>query len=153
MERLGILLDISHLSFTSFNDVLKYSNRPLIAPHSNAWGVCQHSRNLKGYQLLEIAARNGLVGINFLPSFLNNFGKAEIIDVIKHIDYIRGLIGINHIVLGTDYDGINNVPTGLEDIAKLNNLKEKLYKQGYSKKDINKIFWENWLNFISNYWG
>ncbi|MTI60633.1 MAG: membrane dipeptidase [Firmicutes bacterium] len=153
MEKLGIILDVSHLSFSSFNDVLKYSNKPLIASHSNAWDICQHPRNLKDYQLLEIASRNGLVGVNFAPVFLNNSAKAEIIDVIKHIDYIRKLIGINHIILGTDYDGIKSVPAGLENIAKLNKLKEMLYKNGYSRRDINKIFWGNWFNFISDYWG
>lgn len=153
MDRLGIIIDVSHLSTKSFWDVMQTTNKPVIATHSNAKSICTHPRNLNNKQIKAIADSGGLIGINFAPLFLTKNKKTEIKDVIKHIDYIKGLVGVEHITLGTDYDGISTAPEGLEDVSKLPLLEDALYKYGYTEEQIKKIFYENYLNFFRNYWG
>lgn len=151
MERLKIIIDVSHIAAAGFWDIVNITNSPFTASHSNAYRICKNKRNLDDEQIRAIGARNGIIGINFAPDFIDT-KKVEISDVIKHIDYIRDITGINTIVLGTDYDGINNTPRCLEDISKINNLAEELYKNKYCKKDIEKIFYENWLVFLKAIW-
>ncbi len=153
MDRLGLAVDLSHIAPAGFNDVIDISSYPVAASHSNARAVCDHPRNLSDDQLFAIAEKNGLIGLNFCPEFLNKSGKAEIKDVIKHINYIRDLIGIDYIGLGTDYDGITKTPKKLEDISKLPLLKEALLSEGYQEKEIGKIFYYNWLNFFKEVLG
>lgn len=152
MNRLGMIIDVSHLSPRSFWDVIKFSKKPVIASHSNASGICPHPRNLSDDQLQAIAAKGGHIGLNFAPEFLTKNKRAKIDDVIRHIDYIRELVGIESISLGTDYDGISTTPEGLEDISKLPQLARALLDRGYSKEDIAKIFKNNWVNFLKQSW-
>jgi membrane dipeptidase len=153
MERLRMILDVSHLSPRSFQDVLKYSHRPFIATHSNAWNLCQHPRNLTDQQLKAIANRGGHIGINFAPSFLNKTEPASINDVINQIDYLKKLIGIEYITLGTDFDGISTTPEGLKDVSYLPVLENALHNRGYSEDDISGIYIDNWINFLKAFWG
>lgn len=148
MNRLGMVIDVSHLSPESFWDVIKYSNQPVVASHSNVQSICDHSRNLNDKQIKALAKKDGLIGINFFPVFLNNSGQATINDIIKHINYIKELVGIKYIGLGTDYDGINNTPEGLNDIGKLPKLKQALKDSGYNQSEIQAIFQNNWLNLL-----
>mgnify|MGYP001133449357 FL=1 len=153
MEELGIILDVSHLAPAGFWDIVKIAKKPFLASHSNVLNVCNNKRNLDDEQLKAIAENKGLIGLNFAPAFLVKDKKADISDVIKHIDYIRDLVGIENIVLGTDYDGIDNTPKGLEDLGKLDNLKEELLRRNYSLQEIEQIFILNWLNFFRRIWG
>lgn len=148
IQKTRIILDVSHLSDSCFWDVIENFNRPIIASHSNARAICSHRRNLTDEQLKAIAEKGGVVGINFAPSFITNEGKATLDDVIKHINYIVNLVGINYVGLGSDFDGISSTPIGLEDISKLPNLTAKLLEYGYSKKDIKKFLGENFLRVI-----
>lgn len=151
MERLKIIIDVSHISPAGFWDIVSNTGSPFVASHSNAYGICKHRRNLDDDQIRIIGERKGVIGINFAPEFINT-KKAEISDLIKHIDYIRDIAGLNTVVLGTDYDGIKNTPPCLEDISKIKNLAEELYIKNYSKKDVEKIFYENWLAFFKSIW-
>lgn len=153
MNRLKMINDTSHLSPASLQDVLKYSKRPVVASHSNARGICDHPRNLSDEEIKAIAAKGGLLGLNFGPIFLQKDGKAEINDVIKHIDYIRNLVGIEYIALGTDFDGISSTPTGLEDVSKLGRLEKELLNRGYKEDEVEKIFMKNWLRIFEDIWG
>jgi membrane dipeptidase len=153
MEELGIILDVSHLAPAGFWDIVKIAKKPFLASHSNVLNVCNNKRNLDDEQLKAIAENKGLIGLNFAPAFLVKDKKADISDVIRHIDYIRDLVGIENIVLGTDYDGIDNTPKGLEDLGKLDNLKEELLRRNYSLQEIEQIFILNWLNFFRRIWG
>ena len=145
MNQLGIIVDVSHLCSASFWDVIEICNKPIVASHSNAKAICNHPRNLTDKQIKAIAHKNGLIGINFYPHFLNNSKNANVNDIIKHIDYIKQLVGINYIGLGTDYDGITNTPRDFDNISKIPLLQKHLLKHGYNVNQINKILQKNWL--------
>jgi len=149
IKRLRILLDVSHLSESGFWDIIENYDMPIIASHSNSKHICNHRRNLTDEQLKAIAEKNGVVGINFCPSFIVEEGKPTIEDLIKHIDHMDKVMGVNHIGLGSDFDGIPSTPIGLEDVSKLPKLTASLLEHGYSKVDIKKILGENFLRIIS----
>ncbi len=152
MNNLKIIIDVSHIAPAGFWDIVKHSESPFIASHSNAKGIFKHKRNLDDKQIKAIAKNGGVIGINFAPFFISNKKKVEINDLIKHIDYIKDLVGIDNICLGTDYDGIDMTPKGLENISKLKNLENKLFENGYQKKEIEKIFYKNSLSFYKKIW-
>lgn len=148
MQELGMIVDVSHISEAGFWDIVENCNKPIIASHSNCKKLCNHPRNLTDEQLKAIAEKNGVVGVNFYPKFLVKGGEASIDDVVKHIDHIVNVAGINHVGLGSDFDGISSTPKGLEDVSKLPNLTAKLLEHGYSKNEIKKILGENFLRVI-----
>jgi membrane dipeptidase len=152
-KKLKILIDVSHLSDSCFWDLVENFKNPIIASHSNARAICNHRRNLTDEQLKAIAERDGVVGVNFSPSFIVSEGKATIEDLIKHIDHMANVIGVKYVGLGSDYDGISSTPIGLEDVSKLPNLTAKLLEHGYSKEDVKKILGENFLRVISGVMG
>jgi membrane dipeptidase len=143
MNRLNIIIDVSHLNPAGFWDVSEISKYPLVATHSNAKSICDHPRNLSDMQIKAIADSEGVIGINFCPSFLMNDKKANIEDVFKHINYIKNLVGVEHVGLGTDYDGISELPEGLEHIGKLNMLQQLMKDKGYSEREIDAISFKN----------
>lgn len=148
MEQRGILIDVSHASEQSFWDVIEMAQRPIIASHSNALSVCGHLRNLNDRQLQAIARNGGVVGINFYTYFLKNGPKhhqASIKTVVRHIDHIVRVAGIDHVALGTDYDGIDSRPVGLRHIGDIPRLTLALQKRGYSRPDLRKFLGENAL--------
>ena len=150
MDKLGMVIDLSHLTPASFWDVIKYSDKPLVASHSNVKKICNHKRNLDDEQIKAIAKTNGLIGINFCPEFIKNNNEVTIIDLIEHINYIKNLVGIDYIGLGTDYDGITETPKNLENISKLPNLIKELRRQNFSNNEIEKIINKNWLRVFKN---
>lgn len=154
MNRLGMIIDVSHLCERSFWDVLKYSKDPVIASHSNARSVCDHERNLSDEQILELAKKGGVIGINFCPSFLSERERAGLKDVAKHIRYIKDLVGIEHIGLGSDFDGISSTPTGLSHVGMLPNLFEFLIKnEVLDNEELLKFKGLNWIRIISQVLG
>jgi membrane dipeptidase len=138
---LGIVLDVSHLAPSGVEDVLSLSRKPVIASHSNAAALCDHPRNLTDEQIKEIAATGGAIGVAFVPDFLRKDREnASISDVLDHIDYIVGLVGAEHVMLGSDFDGMGEfIPRGLEDVSKLPALTAGLMERGYSESDIRSI--------------
>ncbi len=153
MNEIGMIVDLSHISPTGFWDVINICKQSPVASHSNARAICDVPRNLSDKQIIALAKKRSIIGINFCPDFLNKSGKAEIKDVIKHINYIKNLVGIEYIGLGTDYDGIINTPSGLEDISYLPVLAEELLTNGFSKTEIKMIFQENWLRIFREVMG
>lgn len=149
MNRLGMIVDVSHLCEASFNDVLQLSSEPVIASHSNAKAVCDHARNLSDSQLTDIKSNAGVVGINFYPYFLNNTEKASIEDVVKHIEHICSITGEDHIGIGTDFDGIECVPVGLEGPHCMSALFDRLIQLNYSSSFIEKFAGLNLLRVIN----
>ncbi len=144
-NELGIVIDVSHLSPAGVEDVLSLSRKPVIASHSNAAAICDHPRNLTDEQIRGIAATGGAVGVTFVPDFLRKGGYgASITDVLDHIDYMVNLVGAEHVMLGSDFDGMGEkVPLGLEDVGKLPALTEGLLERGYTEKEIRSILGEN----------
>jgi membrane dipeptidase len=157
MNRLGMLVDVSHLSRAGFWDVVarqETAKRPFIASHSNARAICEHRRNLDDEQIRAVARSGGVVGVNFYPPFLRvpqpgdpeHASGASIDDVVAHVEGLAERAGgIDHVGIGADYDGISYGPRGLEDPSKYPALAEALAKRGLSAGDIEKVFFKNFL--------
>lgn len=146
MNRLGMLIDVSHLSETGFWDVIKRSKAPIVASHSNCYALCPHLRNLKDEQIKALADKGGVIGITFVPNFLTQEKrKTTVGDVVKHIDYLVEKAGVDYIGLGSDFDGTGGLPLGLEGVDKVPNITGELLDRGYKEKDIKKILGENFL--------
>ncbi len=148
MNKLGMMVDVSHLSEAGFWDVINLSASPIIASHSNAKKICDHSRNLTDEQLLALKKNGGVTGINLCPYFIVKDGKAEIKHVIAHIEHILGLTGEDTLGLGADFDGIDKTPIGLEGVQCLSDLINELLKLNYNESLLNKIAGENFLRVI-----
>lgn len=148
MNRLGMLVDVSHLSEAGFWDVMKTSASPIIASHSNAKSICNHRRNLTDEQLLALKENGGVTGINLCPDFLADDGKANMTHVLNHIEHIVAITGENTLGLGCDFDGIDSTPQGLEGIQFLQDIINELLKLNYNEKLVKKIAGENFLRVI-----
>ena len=154
MEKLGIIVDVSHLNEKSFWDVVEVAKKPFIASHSNSFSVSDHERNLKDDQILAIGEANGTIGVNFCDLFLSTKLKNEDIglDVIKeHIDKIVELAGINSISLGSDYDGAS-VPEVMKDVSYYPELIKYLEENSYKKQELEKITHGNFLRIMKECW-
>lgn len=148
MNSLGMLVDISHIAEKGFWDVMKITQSPVIASHSNAKKICNHRRNLTDEQILAVKKNGGVIGINLYPYFLNNSATASLKDVIKHIEYITSLAGCDNIGIGADFDGIESTPsdiTGVQDIPVIIN---ELLRMNYSQKSVEKIAGGNFIRVI-----
>ncbi|MFC0328863.1 dipeptidase [Paenibacillus sepulcri] len=149
-NRLGILLDASHLSERSFWDVVDASGRPIIASHSNSREICNHPRNLSDDQIRALIAVDGLIGVTFVPQFVREGGRADMNDVLRHVERICGLGGGKQLVFGSDFDGIDTHVAGLSNPGELVNLKETLLKQ-YNAEQVQDFFAENALRFLTKH--
>ncbi|AFH48715.1 Zn-dependent membrane dipeptidase [Ignavibacterium album JCM 16511] len=143
MDSLGIIIDVSHTGIKTIQDILQETQNPIVATHSGVRALRNHYRNLYDWQIQDIANSGGVIGVVFYPYFLNGSSNANIEDVIAHIDYIKNLVGIDYVAIGSDFDGIEVVPLGLEDTSKFPNLTEALFEHGYSRDDVEKILYKN----------
>ncbi len=143
MDSLGIIIDVSHTGIKTIQDILQETQNPIIASHSGARALRNHYRNLYDWQIQDIANSGGVIGVVFYPYFLNGTSNASINDVIAHIDYIKNLVGIDYVAIGSDFDGIEVVPFGLEDTSKFPNLTEALFERGYTREEVEKILYKN----------
>jgi membrane dipeptidase len=190
MNRIGMIVDISHVSDKTFYDVLEVSTKPVIASHSSCFLYSDIPRNMKDDMFRALAKNGGVVGVNFGSSFLSQkdgdelrkhvseqsamepnltgadldayaakehaqfdevhakVGNATVDDAAECIDHIAKVAGIDHVGIGSDFDGIPSVPSGLEDVSKMPNLTAALLKRGYSEKDIQKIMGGNFLRVV-----
>ncbi|WP_018211475.1 dipeptidase [Desulfitobacterium hafniense] len=149
MNELGMLIDVSHLNEAGFWHVLKLSSQPILASHSCAYALCPHPRNLTDEQLKALAQNGGVVGVNFYPGFLTQEPKASLQDVVRHIQYIAEVAGVDVIGLGSDFDGIDSTPTGLEGADKYGDLAEALHLAGFNDEEIEKIMYKNFMRLLS----
>lgn len=149
MERLGMIIDVSHLSDAGFYDVLKYTTKPFVASHSNARGQSYHVRNMSDDMIIQLAKRGGVMGINYAADFLaenNNQPDfmSRVEDMVKHIKYIKNLVGIDYVGLGSDFDGIaQNLE--IKDASMMSLLVDKMRENGFSEEEIEKVFYKNVL--------
>lgn len=148
MNRLGMLVDVSHLSEAGFWDVINLTKAPIIASHSNSKKICNHRRNLTDEQLLALKKNGGVTGINLCPDFIYSDEKATMRHVVEHIEHIVALTGEDTLGLGADFDGIDQTPEGLEGVQCLSDLFNELLKLNYSEDLINKLAGENFLRVI-----
>lgn len=150
MNRLGMMVDISHVSDKTFADALAVSSAPIIASHSSCRVLANATRNMTDQMIVALAKKGGVVQVNFFCNFLTNTRppKATLADVVAHIDHIRQIAGIDAIGIGSDFDGIDCAPEGLEDVSKFPNLTRALLEKGYSADDIRKIYGGNLLRVM-----
>jgi len=150
MEHLGMIVDVSHLSDAALDDTLDICTRPLVASHSNAKALKQHRRNLSDDQARRIAATGGLIGITFAGSFIDEDpAKVTLARVLDHLDHMVEVAGIEHVGLGTDFDGFTaQYGTVMPDCTGLPALTAGLLERGYTKRDIELLMGQNWLRVI-----
>ena len=193
MNRLGMIIDVSHAHDDTFWDVIEVSSKPIVASHSCCWAINPVPRNMKDEMLKALARNGGVVGINYFSAFLSKeyadateglysqamakrdelrkqypdddeaFQKAwraywselraqapevPMSVLVDHIDHVVKVAGIDHVGLGSDFDGISAAPTGLEDVTGLMNIVVELRKRGYSEEDMRKILGLNFLRVI-----
>ncbi|MDO5570124.1 MAG: membrane dipeptidase [Bacteroidales bacterium] len=148
MNRLGIMIDISHTSEKTTMDVLDLSNDPIIASHSGAKAICNHPRNLSDESIKRIASKGGVVQVCLYPPFVREDGNANIKDVIAHIKYIANLVGVEHVGVGSDFDGDGGVE-GCNEMNEMINLTKELLLAGFSKEDIKAIRGANFLRVMN----
>ena len=186
-NQIGVMIDISHAGEETFWDIIKVTDRPVIASHSSVYSLCPSHRNLKDNQLKAIKSNGGVVFVNFFPGYVDsNYSyKSDSVDfifetelneilniygnesdkywyesgrflenrkkditpsldmLIEHIIYLVNLIGSDHVGLGSDFDGVLNMPKKLEDVSRMPNITRRLVENGISKNDIKKILGEN----------
>jgi membrane dipeptidase len=191
MTRIGMMVDISHVSDKTFYDVIELSTAPVIASHSSARAIADHPRNMTDDMLKAVARNGGVVMVNFYDGFLdsrkaalairgrakmeefnkqypndpqrardemnkwlaaNDAGRIPLSTLIDHIDHIARVAGIDHVGIGSDFDGVpfTGLPEGMEDISKLPSITVELMKRGYSDADIKKVLGENLLRVMSD---
>lgn len=154
-NRLGIMLDLSHLNEEGFWDVARTTIHPLVATHSNAHTLCPSARNLTDTQLEAIRDSGGVVGVNFCTSDLRDDGQddedTDVALVLEQIGYLVETMGIDHVALGTDYDGAI-VPSDLRDVTSLPAILEALSERGFDEEDLAKLAYANWERVLEQTW-
>ena len=148
MNRLGIMVDLSHAGEKSFYDALEISQTPIVCSHSSSRSLCDVPRNLTDDQMRALAARGGVAHTTLYHGFLRKEGEADIMDAIAHLEHAIEVMGIDHVGLGTDFDGDGGI-RGLADSSELINFTLQLLRRKYSEQDIAKIWGGNWLRVMT----
>lgn len=164
MNKLNMIIDVSHSADKTVLDVLKVSSDPIMASHSCAKALCDHPRNLNDKLIKDIAKAGGVICVNFYPLFLDQKFKTDTekklkpkppsyMKVIDHIDHIVQVGGIDCVGLGSDFDGIDAVPSGLEDASKMPKITSALLERGYHQEEILQIMGGNFLRIFGQVCG
>jgi len=145
MNRLGIVVDLAHISEKGFWDALEVSKKPLIVSHGNCKALCNHRRNLTDDQIRGLASKGGVIGVTFVPAFVDE-KKPSLSRLIDHVDHIVDVAGIDHVGIGSDFDGGGTL---LKDVMELPKITERLLERGYGEGEVKKILGENFLRVLS----
>lgn len=148
MNDLGIMVDLSHGGEKSFYDALDISRVPIVCSHSNCKALCDVPRNLTDDQLRALAAKGGVAHTTLYSGFLRKDGEASVLDAVDHLEHAIRIMGIDHVGIGTDFDGDGGV-RGMADSSELINFTIRLLRRKYSERDIEKIWGGNWLRVMA----
>ncbi|MBQ1877485.1 MAG: dipeptidase [Erysipelotrichaceae bacterium] len=148
MQQLGMIVDVSHLNDAGIYDVFRLATRPIVASHSNARAVCNVPRNLTDDMLRKLKENGGITGINYCPDFISEkTDENQIPMIVRHINHIVSVAGVETVGLGSDFDGIPT-PNGMSDCTRTHLLYEALKQEGYSQQDIDLMFHGNFLRVL-----
>ena len=147
MNRVGMLVDLSHAAESAFYDVLDCSSQPVVCSHSSCRALCDHPRNLTDEQMRALAAKGGVMQVTMYSGFLRKEGTASLADFMAHLEHAISVAGIDHVGIGTDFDGDGAV-VGCADASQLRNVTRELLRRGYSAADIEKVWGGNWLRVV-----
>jgi microsomal dipeptidase-like Zn-dependent dipeptidase len=147
MNRLGIMVDLSHASEKSFYDALDLSQQPIVCSHSSCRALCNHPRNLTDDQMRALAAKGGVMQVTMYNGFLVQDGEATVLDALRHLEHAIQVMGIDHVGIGTDFDGDGGI-RGLASSSEMLNFTRQLMARGYSERDIQKIWGGNFLRVM-----
>ncbi|MBT8398188.1 MAG: membrane dipeptidase [Gemmatimonadetes bacterium] len=154
-NELGVMVDLSHLNERGFWDVVSLSRAPIVASHSGVWKLCRSTRNLTDDQLRAIGDSGGIVGVNFARAFLRKDGledkRTTVKEIVKHVQYIAEKIGVDHVGLGSDFDG-TKVPQDMGDASGLPKLIDALKTAGIRGAALKKVAHGNWLRVLKETW-
>ena len=148
MNDLGIMVDLSHGGEKSFYDALDISRVPIVCSHSNCKALCDVPRNLTDDQLRALAAKGGVAHTTLYGGFLRKDGEASVLDAVDHLEHAIRIMGIDHVGIGTDFDGDGGV-RGMADSSELINFTIRLLRRKYNERDIEKIWGGNWLRVMA----
>ena len=149
MNHLGIIIDVSHMNDRTFWDTVKTTNMPIIASHSGVYALREHVRNLKDDQIKAIADTGGVINVVFCRNFLGD-AAADVSVLVDHIEYIIKLVGVDHVGLGSDFDGAT-MPVGLKDLSEIGKIEAELRTRGYDEADLKKIMGHNNLRVLKKH--
>ena len=147
MNRLGIMVDLSHAAESSFYDALELSETPIVCSHSSCRALCDHPRNLTDDQMRALAQKGGVMQVTLYNGFLVKEGQATIEDALRHLEHAISIMGIDHVGLGTDFDGDGGI-CGLASSSELLQFTRQLLTRNYSEEDIQKIWGGNFLRVM-----
>ena len=144
MNRVGMMVDLSHAAESTFWQVLECSQKPVVCSHSSCRALCDHPRNLTDEQMRALAAKGGVVQVTMYSGFLRKEGEATLDDFLAHLQHAIDIAGIDHVGIGTDFDGDGKV-IGCSSASQLRNVTRELLRRGFAAADIEKIWGGNWL--------
>ena len=147
MNRVGMMIDLSHAAESTFWQVLECSRKPVVCSHSSCRALCDHPRNLTDEQMRALAAKGGVVQVTMYSGFLRKDGEATLDDFLCHLQHAIDVAGIDHVGIGTDFDGDGKV-VGCSSASQLRNVTRELLRRGFSEADIEKIWGGNWLRVM-----
>ncbi|XP_040427706.1 dipeptidase 1 isoform X2 [Cygnus olor] len=145
MNRLGMIVDLAHVSVDTMKMVLNISKAPVIFSHSSAYSLCPHRRNVPDDVLRMVASKEGLVMVNFYNEYVTCSDKANLSDVADHMDHVKKVAGAQSVGFGGDYDGVTGVPTGLEDVSTYPALVAELLLRNWTEQDVRAALANNLL--------